>query len=272
MIYELKKEEFCKVNPLLKGDLINLEVKAVVEGFNPGWVFVDNVEDPKTTMVWSRGIEGFYFVGDENNPEFNNYINDYIVSEIYPRAKKLGLSSFEFSGTSEEWDKTLREIFEKRDIEISKQYVYKHKNLQDTSFDNISLEEGYSVRKVDEELLNNSYNLEYVKEAIYEWWDSFEGFIKYGVGYCILHENKAVCSCVTSFMIDNSMESHIKTKEEYRKKGLATIAVGEFLKYCKANGYEPYWECMEKNYGSRALAEKFGYSKQFEYYLYEFNF
>jgi hypothetical protein len=44
-------------------------------------------------------------------------------------------------------------------------------------------------------------------------------------------------------MNDTSMESHIKTLETHRKKGLAT----------------------------RTLAEKFGYEKVFEYYLYEFN-
>ncbi|MBS4538780.1 GNAT family N-acetyltransferase [Clostridium sp. D2Q-11] len=221
MIYELRKEEFSKVMPLLRGDFINLEIKAVVEGYNPGWVFVDDIENPQTSMVWSRGIEGFYFVGDENNPKFNDYINNFIDKEIYPRAKELGLNSFEFSGTSKEWDNTLRSIFENRNIEISKQFVYKHKNLQDTIFDHIPLEEGYNLRKVDEDLLNNNkYDLEYVKEAIYEWWDSIEDFIKYGVGYCILHNNTAVCSCVTSFMIEDSMESHIKTKEEHRKKAL----------------------------------------------------
>ena len=271
MIYELKQSQFSKASHLLKGDLINLEIKAVVEGYNPGWVFVDNIEDPKTIMVWSRGIKGFYFVGDASNSNFNNSINMYIDKEISPRVKKLGYETFEFSGTSQEWDENFETIFKNQNINRSKQFVYKLKSIENTYFDSLELEEEYTSKEVNEALLkSNQYNLKFVNSAIYEWWYSIDDFIKHGVGFCILHKDTAVCSCVTSFMIDNSMESHIKTLEKHRKKGLATRAVGEFVKYCRDNQYEPYWECMEKNFGSRALAEKFGYSKEFEYFLYEF--
>ena len=67
MIFELEQKQFNKISHLLSGNYINLEIKAVVDGYNPGWVFVDNKEDPKTAMVWSRGIECFYFVGDASN-------------------------------------------------------------------------------------------------------------------------------------------------------------------------------------------------------------
>lgn len=271
MIYELKQAQFYKISHLLRGNYINLEIKAVVDGFNPGWVFVDNIEKPKTTMVWSRGINGFYFVGDASNSEFNDSINKYIDKEILPRAKKLGLERFEFSGTSKEWDDNFETIFKNRNLNRSKQFVYKHKNIENVSFDNIEFEDGYTLKEVNEDLLkSDKYNLEFVESAIYEWWDSINDFIKNGVGFCTLYKDTAVCSCVTSFMTDNSMESHIKTSDNHRKKGLATKAVAEFVKYCKSNGYVPYWDCMEKNYGSRALAEKFEYNKEFEYFLYEF--
>lgn len=271
MIYELKKEQFSKISHLLNSELINLEIKSVVEGYNPGWVFVDDIREPKTAMVWSRGIEGFYFVGDASNKNFNNHINKYIKNEITPRAKILGLDYFEFSGTSLEWDKNFERIFNNQDSNKSKQFVYKNKNIENNVFNDFKLEEEYSLREINEDLLySKQYDLKLVESAIYEWWDSLEDFIKHGIGFCILHNDIAVCSCVTSFMISNSMESHIKTIEKYRRKGLATRAVGEFLKYCKDNQYTPYWDCMEKNFGSRALAEKFGYNKEFEYFLYSF--
>jgi len=271
MIYELKQSQFSKVSHLLKSKLINLEIKSVVEGYNPGWVFVDNIEEPKTAMVWSRGIKGFYFVGDANNLDFNNNIDLYIDKEITPRGKELEYESFEFSGTSKEWDENLKTVFKNRNIHMSKQFVYKHNIVESISFNNLELEEDYILKEINEDLLENKqYNLEFVKSAIYEWWDSIDDFIKNGVGFCILHKDAAVCSCVTSFMTDDSMESHIQTQEAHGKKGLATKAVAEFIKYCRENQYKPYWDCMEKNYGSRALAEKFGYNKEFEYFLYEF--
>lgn len=273
MIYELEKNQFYKISHLLNGELINLEIKSVVEGYNPGWVFVDDIENPKTAMVWSKGIEGFYFVGDANNKEFNNYINTYINNEVVSRAKKLGLLYFEFSGTSVEWEENFEVIFKEKYLNKSKQFVYKNKNIESKYFKDLKLEEEFNIRKVNADLLQNKqYDLKFVESAIYSWWDSLEEFINHGIGFCILHNDTAVCSCVASFMISNSMESHIETIDKYRRKGLATRAVGEFLKYCKKNQYTPYWDCMEKNFGSRALAEKFGYQKEFEYQLYSFKF
>ena len=126
MIYELDKSQFYKVSHLLVGDLVNIEIKGVVQGFNPGWVFVDNIDTPKTAMIWSKAIDGFYFVGDENNIEFNSSINKYIDSEISPRAKVLGLESFEFSGTSPKWDVIFEELFKCRKLNRSKQLTYKY--------------------------------------------------------------------------------------------------------------------------------------------------
>ncbi|MFW6287581.1 MAG: GNAT family N-acetyltransferase [bacterium] len=275
MIIELDKEEFHKVRHLLEGRRINLEIKAVVEGYNPGWVFVDNTERPNTAMVWSRGIEGCYFIGDVNNSFFNKYINLFIDEKIAPRAKKMGLDVFEFSGTSAEWDENLELVFNKRNIHKSKQFVYINKSPDNIDYDNYiqNLDKGYIVRKVDLDLLRNrSLDLEYVISAIYEWWDSIEDFLNNSIGYCIIHNDTTVCSCLTSFMTKDMMESHIKTREEYRKRGLATRAVAEFLKYCGDNDYTAYWDCMEANYGSRALAEKFGYSKEYDYKLYWFKF
>lgn len=271
MIYELKQTDFKKIEHLLNGDFINLTIKAVVRGFNPGWVFVDNLEEPRTAMIWSRGIKGFYFVGDENNTNFNSSINNYIDKEISPRAKELGLNSFEFSETSLEWDNTLERVFANRNIYKSRQFVYKHSILEKGTLDEVALDSDYSVKRVNKELLeSNLVNLDFIKPIILEWWDSEEDFLEKGVAFCILHGQEVVSSCVSSIVTEDSMESHIVTLENHRKRGLAKKAVNEFLRYCKDNGYEPYWDCMEKNAGSRALAESLGYEKAFEYSLYDF--
>ncbi|MFP4661426.1 MAG: hypothetical protein ACLFPF_04475 [Halanaerobiales bacterium] len=44
------------------------------------------------------------------------------------------------------------------------------------------------------------------------------------------------------------------------------------MKYCGDNDYTTYWDCMEANYVLRALAEKFDYSKEYDYKLYWFKF
>jgi hypothetical protein len=42
------------------------EALAVNEGNNPGWVFADDLNTPRTALVWARGIEGFYLDREGN--------------------------------------------------------------------------------------------------------------------------------------------------------------------------------------------------------------
>ncbi|WP_430882986.1 GNAT family N-acetyltransferase [Fusibacter sp. JL216-2] len=272
MIFELNPSQFKSISHLLDGERVNLEVKAVVEGYNPGWVFVDNVMEPQAAMVWSKGIKGFYFLGKTDSESFNNYLNTYIKYIIAPRARKMELSTFEFSGTSQAWEDKLMEIFSERDLSITKQYVYKRPASMADGELSVQLDKAYEVHTVNKDLFERTeLDLSLVKESVNDWWGSAQKFSENGIGYCIVHENTAVCSCTASSYDGSEVQSHIVTNESYRKKGLATAAVAEFVKTAEKTDLDLYWDCMEKNEGSRALAEKMGYVKAYEYKLFEFS-
>ena len=182
MIHELKQEAFFKINKLLNDPKINLEIKSVVEQFSPGWIFVDDLTTPSTALVWSKGICGFYFIGDANNTNFNNELNVYIDEVIKPRALELELSEFEFSGTSEAWDKSIKKIFVNRKMNIKKQMIYKNPQTKektstlDTSLSNEQL------LKIDNCLLENkTIDTTLIDESILEWWTSKVKFLKEGL-------------------------------------------------------------------------------------------
>lgn len=272
MISELSQKEFHKIDHLLLGDRLNLEIEAVVAGFNPGWIFVDDVENPQTALVWSKGIEGFYLLGRPDSPTFNAEINSFVDENIAPRAKGLGLNDFEFSATSTVWDQAILKIFEKRDMIISTQLVF-GKTANSTSTDFTPDDPNYRLHHVDPALLtDSSLDHQLIESAILEWWDSIESFMENGIGVAIYDKDQAVCTCVTSFMTQTTMESHIQTAPPHRKKGLATYAVQAFVKTALDQGFNLYWDCMESNLGSRALASKMNYQLQFTYPLYEFAF
>lgn len=71
MITELKKSEFHVCKGLLN-EQGQLEAKAVIEGINPGRVFVDDRKTPATALVWLGNNDGFLFIGDERNERFNS--------------------------------------------------------------------------------------------------------------------------------------------------------------------------------------------------------
>lgn len=271
MIQELDKAHFSNISHLLQGDLINIEIKGVVQRYNPGCVFVDNKLKPKTAMVWSKAIKGFYFVGDEHNIEFNHSLNSYIDKEITPRSLDLNVENFEFSGTSKKWDITLEHLFEQRNLTRSIQLTYKYKNIVGIELPTYNLPSQYKLMEVKECLLGDRIkNKNFIGSMILDWWETIEDYLNYGTGYCIVKDNQVVSCCISSCITQNEIGSHIITKDKYRKKGLAKALITQFLHYCKEKNLEPYWDCMESNLGSRKLAEICGYKKDFEYKLYSF--
>lgn len=271
MIQELNKAQFSTINNLLQGDLINIEIKGVVQGYNPGCVFVDNKLKPKTAMVWSKAIKGFYFVGDENNEEFNQSINSYIDKEITPRSLELNVENFEFSGTSKKWDRTLVHLFEHRNLTCSTQLTYKFKNIARIELPTYNLPPKYKLMEVRHCLSKNeTKNKDFIESMILDWWETIEDYLRYGTGYCIVNANQIVACCISSCVTQNEIGSHIITKDEYRKKGLAKTLISQYLYECKNKKLEPHWDCMESNLSSRKLAEACGYNRDFEYKLYSF--
>ncbi|SIQ04838.1 GNAT family N-acetyltransferase [Halanaerobium kushneri] len=272
MIFEIEKENFKSIYNILDDEIDNVEVKAVIEGNNPGWIFADSLKSPETAVIWSKGIQGFYFVGDHNNSKFNNYISDYIDNEIIPRAKKEKLDRFEFSGENKKWCHKLEEIFAERKLNKSKQLIYKLKYDQWKVHKKRRLNDKFSLKEINAELLNdkNIENLNYITSEILRWWDSCDKYLEKTFGYCIIFNNKIVSYCICNFVYDNIHTIGIETLKDYRRKGLSQAAAEAFIEKCTSEKLDPHWECMESNIASRNLAEKLKFKLERVYRLYSY--
>src|SRR5699024_1645245 len=123
MILELNHTEFYKCRNLL-AEPGQIEAKAIIEGMNPGRIWVDNIDNPTTGFIWLGNHDGFIFIGNEENNRFNTEINYLIDKVIIPEAKKVGLTWFEAIGNHQKWDQTLKKIFEHRKLGNWNQRVY----------------------------------------------------------------------------------------------------------------------------------------------------
>ncbi|MEN6313452.1 MAG: GNAT family N-acetyltransferase [Clostridiaceae bacterium] len=114
-MYELKKDQLCKVAHLVRGELFpKPEVTSVIEGNNPGWIFVNDLSSPTTAIIWPQGMEGFHFAGDENDKHFLENINEYVDEVLQSRLKGFGFNFFEVSGDNKSWNKTIEKVFTHR--------------------------------------------------------------------------------------------------------------------------------------------------------------
>ncbi|MCM2677939.1 GNAT family N-acetyltransferase [Shouchella plakortidis] len=246
-----------------------------MEGVNPGRVFVDNPERPATGVVWLHNNDGFIFFGDETNECFNKELNDFIESVIKPEAKKVGLDWFEAIGNHQGWNKTFENVFSNHSLGSWNQRVYMlHK--EEFTYKNIApIEEGYLIVKIDSDLLRNKTrvisNLSFLETEIMEFWSSSERFFDNGIGYCVIQNNKIVSMCYSGFVAGNVHCLGIETLKEHQGKRLGQNVATALIHDCLQSGIIPYWDCMETNKASSAIAEKLGFKNVFNYTGYDFS-
>lgn len=275
MISELKKSEFHKCKDLLN-ERGQLEAKAVVEGVNPGRIFVDDIDSPTSGLIWLGNNDGFFFIGDERNERFNIELNNFIDKVIIPDARKVGLTWFEGIGNHNNWNETIKKVFENRNLGRWKQRVYTlQKNDYKCNFE-LTIEEGYSIVRINENLYKNSNksirNIELLHSKILEFWSSPKRFFNEGIGYCVLYKNEVVSVCFSGFVVDNVHCIDIETLEEHQGKKLAQKVALTFVEDCLDNNLVPYWDCMDSNKPSIAVAENIGFKNVFNYVGYDFKF
>ncbi|WP_459501425.1 GNAT family N-acetyltransferase [Bacillus sp. C1] len=273
MIYELQKDQFMNCNHLLQKER-QIEVQAIIEGNNSGRVFVDNVTKPRSGLVWLGNLDGFVFIGDANNKMFNLDIKKVLSEQIAQEAARLDLKWFEGFGYQVGWDRTIGEILCEQAYEESNQKVYKLYEDTYKRYNEPIIDEAYTVLKITKENIAAYAMLEqsFFVSQIISFWNSVESFLGKGIGYVILHENQVVSLCFSGFVSENTHTANIETVLEHRGKNLAKKVAHAFVRECFKQGCVPYWDCMEVNKPSIAVAESLGFINIFNYIVYEYQF
>lgn len=269
MIYELNRNEY--INLLQLNKYYNVEIPAIISGFNSGKVYADSKSEPQTAMIWTK--DGSFFIGDTNNKRFDNYINKFIDSNIKPMSKSLGIKWLEICSVSKEWSEKIEELFGYRKLDRSNQFVFRMREINENTLDLKRLPNDIRLSAISKDFFEQPYrNKEYFTEGILEFWESLDEFCDKGFGYFLTKDNIILSRCTLDFKFNNVCTLGVSTDKNHRNKGYAKKVVSEVLKHCKEKGYDPYWDCMECNKGSIALAESVGFKKDYTYTIYEFNF
>ena len=247
------------------------EALAVIEGNNPGWVFVDDPNIPSAALVWAQGIEGFYLVGDASSAVFRDELNFLVDRVLKPRLDNLGVSWFEISG-GENWDPVIQKALSKRDLKSNQQWVHILRDAGQVKMTQPELPDNFGLRRINEDLLANSTvsNKQFLFSKLTHFWGSLDAFLNLGLGYVLVDEEEIVSSCYSGFVAGDIHAIDIETEQSHRRRGYAETAARAFLAECIEKHLQPHWDCMAENIASVHLAEKLGFSRSHEYNLYSF--
>ena len=266
MIYELE----LPGSHVLAMDCPFPEAQAVIAGNNPGWVFADDPNTPRTALVWAQGIEGFYLVGDTDSTAFLEYLDGYVDRVLGPRLRNLGVTWLEVSG-GENWDPAIENAFENRDLESSQQWVYTLRR-KDQAATQPKTGGDCRLRRIDRPLLANlpasNEALLHAKLALF--WGSEGAFLKAGLGYVLVCGEEIASLCFSGFVAGNTHAIDVETAASHRRRGYARAVATAFIAECVERDFQPHWDCMAENVASAQLAEKLGFTRSHTYTLYSF--
>lgn len=265
MIVKLDAVTFKNVKPLLTGLEKHPVINGVIDGNNPGEIYVDNRNHPETAFIWAKN-EMFYLCGRIDNQKFNAELEEYIASEIRPEAlpdeDTLNLEIY----PNHEWNESIETIFKRVPLRVGERvpFVF-HRDWFNVSVSK-DLPVGYELKPISPELVE--WDKEHiVKNEIAKFWgESLDSFFQKGFGYAVVHESTVIGTCLSVFVSSNEYEIGINTYDtNHRGKGLATAMARAFIEECLRRDVTPHWTTESFRKDSIAIAKKLGF-EQLEHY------
>ncbi len=269
MIHELDEPRYPAVRALFAALAVyNVSIPALLDGINPGTIYVDDPVNPRTALMHS--VEGSFLVGDAANGSFIEAVNTDLRENHYNDAVTVA-GDFMFVGVHPEtWIAEIPHLFHPRMVfsQARRHYV-----CTALAYDQWRehVPAGFAVRRINDDLLDTA-GLD-VPDHIHDWishnWGTRENYRAHGFGFCVVNENQVVSWSVADCASGTRCEIGIQTRPDYRRRGLAAITTAACVEYALSNAFtEVGWHCNDDNAGSWKTAEKVGFVKERDYTLY----
>ncbi len=273
MVTKLPPDKFNLLKPFFAGSEFDLLFSAVLEGNSVAQVWVNDGSEPESVFLWDKANNVFYLIGREGNAQFNREIQAIINGRVVPQLKLRQRPYFRIRAASELWEKMVPSIFASADLTSGGYLFYTYDKPVERDWRS-KIPEGFKLERIDEKFLLETQlqNKEYILDEIRQMWPTVDRFVKFGFGFSLVTEEKAVCWCTAEYMSKGKCGIGIETVHEYQNRGLATSAASAFVEHCEAKGVKPHWECNAENLASRRVAEKVGFVKEREFRVFHGKF
>jgi hypothetical protein len=245
----LDKNKYLKVLDVYRqSELFFPLVAAVLQETQDGVVYADSAETPGQFYV--EHSFGFAQVFGEPNPSFEQNLEDYLLREGRFQASKVRLyAPYVPDFLMVENDKS----------SLSTRQRFVLDEMQMTSEDILT---EMPHRKDISCVEASQSNIDLIEEkfgVVTRFWTSPTEFIAKSNMIAVMLKGEAAAICYSAATADNYAEIDVMTLPEFRKLGLAKLAVCRFIENCFNQKISPLWDCFTNNDPSMLLAESIGY-------------
>ena len=170
---------------------------------------------------------------------------------------------------NEQWCRMLELAHGKRAVRTTRYAIKKEQGIFDT--DNLraivnGVPEGYCLRQIDETLYHKCLEEGWSQDFVNNFRD-YDQFHQYGLGYVMIFDKQIVAGASSYTAHRDGIEVEVVTREDHRRKGLASVCSAALILKCMETGRYPSWDAA--NIRSVGLAEKLGYHFSHSYPVYE---
>ena len=249
-----------------------LFARSVVEKHLSGIIYVDNVNEPRTSLI-AHPYGMLLLMGDSNNIEFNDRFKSYAFNTAKIRAKHEWLIT-----SSPEWDNVLTDLFggsliktpensgkeASGTIELNGRQNFSFNVQKYAQFEKRTIPEHDLIVKTDAVLFEQMTG----SVIPQKFWDNAKDFETNGSGYTLLHNGEIAATAFSAFVHENRLEIGIETVEKYRGNGYAELVCCKLIDECLESGLVPVWSCRSENTASVRLAGKLGFETTLSFPFY----
>ena len=249
-----------------------LFARSVVEKHLSGIIYVDNVNEPRTSLI-AHPYGMLLLMGDSNNIEFNDRFKSYAFNTAKIRAKHEWLIT-----SSPEWDNVLTDLFggsliktpensgkeASGTIELNGRQNFSFNVQKYAQFEKRTIPEHDLIVKTDAVLFEQMTG----SVIPQKFWDNAKDFETNGSGYTLLHNGEIAATAFSAFVHENRLEIGIETVEKYRGNGYAELICCKLIDKCLESGLVPVWSCRSENTASVRLAGKLGFETTLSFPFY----
>lgn len=248
------KEYVKNIEPFFVGE-DDIPLQAFLEG-RLGNAYVDSEEHPTAAMVVVKDF--VYFGGDANSP---------CAEELVRGFADIKQGTMRLIPPTAAWSTIIGKIYPQAIHGV--RFAFR----KDTKFDTEKLEsfavppEGFTLRAITAvdypQLISEKWSRDFVSFC-----SDGEEFEREGVGILICNESGEVVAGASSFLrCSTGIEIQIETREDYRRRGLATVCSAKLMLVCIERNLFPNWDAA--NDTSARIAKKLGYEPKGEYEVYK---
>ena len=220
-----------------------------------GEIYVDQIDNPLSAMAI---LGDFCFLAgkpDRDLTLFNPHCQqqDFII--MIPQ--------------NSEWERMIEECYGNKARKNERYATKKEPNIFNE--ENLlriinTLPKDYDLNMIDEKFFHQCLSNGWSYDLVSQYGD-YETYSRLGIGVVIAKNGELVSGASSYSTYEHGIEIEIDTKEEYRRKGLASVCGAKLILECLKRNLYPSWDAQ--NMASISLAKKLGYNFSHAYTVYE---